>query len=216
MRKTRLFVRPCEFEPRVLAPMAARMARGMDPLGALPSGSDSDADSDESAVGGGREDRARESDRVEDRLRGTPQARDEDRPDAGGDKGRRRRRRELGLVARLARRRSRYDDWGGASRGDERGLGAGVREFHRGGGGARREARARERGSDARRRWRRDAGARPAKRSARREREDDKASRTLGEKRRETRGRAFGGGKDWVQEEKRALREGTGGAFGFD
>ena len=31
----------------MLAPKAARMAKGMDPLGALPSGSDSDADSDD-------------------------------------------------------------------------------------------------------------------------------------------------------------------------
>ena len=35
--------------------MAARMAKGMDPLGDLPSGSDSDADSDDAAPFGAAE-----------------------------------------------------------------------------------------------------------------------------------------------------------------
>jgi len=40
-----------QFAPRLLGrrAMAARMAKGMDPLGDLPSGSDSDADSDDAA-----------------------------------------------------------------------------------------------------------------------------------------------------------------------
>ena len=40
-----------QFAPRLLSrrAMAARMAKGMDPLGDLPSGSDSDADSDDAA-----------------------------------------------------------------------------------------------------------------------------------------------------------------------
>ena len=149
--------------------------------------------------------------RVEDRLRGAPGARDEERAFGARHPGEARRR-ELGLSrgrrGDLARDDMTNEDLHDATNaGLERACAAAM-DAER----ARREERARERAereADIASRRRRARDPRCAPRGREREARRRQVLPRPGEAQ-ARRGQQGGGGKDWVQEEKRALREGAG------
>ena len=208
-------VRPSlQFEPRPLAPMAARMAKGMDPLGALPSGSDSDADSDDAvpSEAAAKTAPAKIRPRRRSTTRHSASTGCEDRPDAGGIKdagggegawGWSRGSRDAGRDTMTGEELHEA-----TNAGLERACASSIEAAE-----AKRNARAADRErreAEAATRRRRERETRQALR------EDDKASRTLGAAQKRAYARSERPERDWVQDEKRALREGTGGAFGFD
>lgn len=195
--------------------MSAKMAKGMDPLGDIPSDSD-ESDAEEEAHAPAPAPRPESKIDYEAlRAHGMKSAPSvlgiqEKRGDAswGWSQGRR---------GDLARDDMTNEDLHDATNaGLERACAAAV-DAER----ARREERARERAereADIASRRRRERETRDALRADANARRDDDKSFRAREKRKRDRGQQGGGGKDWVQEEKRALREaaGSGGGFGFD
>jgi hypothetical protein len=213
MRKTAR-VRPSFTSSRAfVAPMAARMAKGMDPLGALLSGSDSDADSDDAAPleAAAKTAPANPTEAKIDyealRKHGMKTAPTlEGIKDAGGGEG-------AWGWSRGSREAGRDTMTGeelheATNAGLERACASSIEAAE-----AKRNARA----ADRERREAEVATRRRRERETRQAlREDDKASRTLGAAQKRAYARSERPERDWVQDEKRALREGTGGAFGFD
>ena len=196
--------------------MAARMAKGMDPLGALLSGSDSDADSDDAAPleAAAKTAPANPTEAKIDyealRKHGMKTAPTlEGIKDTGGGEG-------AWGWSRGSRAAGRDTMTGeelheATNAGLERACASSIEAAE-----AKRNARA----ADRERREAEVATRRRRERETRQAlRDDEKASRTLGtaQKRAYARSeRPKRPERDWVQVEKRALREGTGGAFGFD